>query len=579
MHYKVFGMKHSGQLLQHELGQVLDLLDRPLFFSLTAEDRESLRMEAQKLIQKLSDIEGRFLTVGLLGGTGVGKSTLMNALAGSEIASTSHRRPHTDKILVYRHLTASPLPALTLADIPWHEVTHRVDTIQQILLCDLPDFDSLMGEHREHVLRFLEHLDVLVWVTSPEKYADGRFYEFLQLVPKAAQNFNFSLNKVDILFHGESQETGYEQMARIVRSFQEHIREAGIPEPFVYTLAAEEVLNSDRLAHWNQFLSFKQHIFQQRDVKQVKAIKAANLDVEVRQLVSGFEKQMLNLRAFEQILQDSAKEVVERRKSWVQAGEESIDVWVRKCLTNEIVSQQSNPSSVLVGPGYTLAAFFQQWEKRFPDAPETPPGLSSPNLPEDIAVFFRRRLEWIEDRVSHRILQQNLPSAFRDRLGEFVDVSRTVENIGEGFSHVLALRAAKPSLPSFWGFRGFQFLTYALLFLFLLLTIGGEAAWREVLERPGITSVFYLLLAGIHTLFSAKGLAALGSYALLNLFFAVHFFHRYKKRMRRMTEKIAASLKVELAKVWEEELKSVSGRLDKLSTDIQAQISETSALQ
>jgi hypothetical protein len=420
---------------------------------------------------------------------------------------------------------------------------------------------------------------MLVWVTSPEKYADGRFYEFLRLVPKATQNFIFLLNKVDILFDGESQETGYEQMASIVKSFQAHIREAGIPEPFVYTVAAEEVLSSDELAHWNQFLSFKQQIFQQRDVKQVKAIKAANLDVEVRQLLSVFEKEVLNLKAFEQILQNSTKELEERRKSWVQAGEESIDVWVRKRITKEIVSQQSNPSSVLLGPGYALAAFFQQWEKRFADEPEIPPGLSSPNLPEGIAASFRRRLEWIEDKVSHRILQQNLPSAFRKRLGEVLDVTRTVENIGEEFSRILALRAAKPSLPPFWGFRGLQLLTYALLFLFLLLVIGGEAAWRGVLEGPGITSVFHLLLASIHTLFSAKGLAALGSYALLNIFFATHFFHRYKKLMRRMTEKIAASLKVELGKVWEEELESVSGRLDRLRTDVESQISEISALQ
>jgi hypothetical protein len=46
-----------------------------------------------------------------------------------------------------------------------------------------------------------------------------------------------------------------------------------------------------------------------------------------------------------------------------------------------------------------------------------------------------------------------------------------------------------------------------------------------------------------------------------------------------MTEKTTAWLKVEFGKVWEEELRSVSGRLDKLRTDVQSQISEISALQ
>jgi GTP-binding protein EngB required for normal cell division len=569
-------MKHPSQLLQNELDQVLDLLDKPFFFSLSAEDRESLRVETKKLLQKLSDIEGRFLTIGLLGGTGVGKSTLMNALAGSEIASTSHRRPHTDKVLVYRHVAANLMPAQTLADMPWHEVTHQVNAIQQILLCDLPDFDSLMGEHREHVLRFLEHLDVLVWVTSPEKYADGRFYEFLQLVPKAEQNFYFLLNKVDILFHGESQETGYEQMARIVRSFQDHITGSGIAEPFVYTLAAEEATGSDRLSHWNQFPSFRQQVFQQRDMKQVKAIKAANIDVEAQQLLSAFQKEVLNLKEFEQTLKDSLEELEERRDVWVQAGVEGIDGWLRQRVTKEIVPRQNNPSSVLVGPGSILASFLQQWKQRFADEPEVPSALPGPDLPEEVAVSFRRRLEWVEDSIGHQLLQRNLPTAFRNRLGEVLDVSRTMENLGEGFSRALSLPVAK---PSFWAFRGLQFLTYTLLFAFLLLVIGGEGPWRDVVGRPGPTSVFYLLLAAIHTIFSTKGLVALGSYGLLNLFFAIHFFQRFKKVMQRMTERVTGSLKVELGNMWEKELKSVSRRLEELRRDIQSQISEISALQ
>lgn len=568
-------MKHPSQLLQNELHQVLDFLDKPFFFSLPAEEREALRIEIQKLLQKLSDIEGRFLTIGLLGGTGVGKSTLMNALAGAAIASTSHRRPHTDKLLVYRHAAANPLPAQAIADVPWHEVSHQVDAIQHILLCDLPDFDSLMGEHRERVLRFLEHLDVLVWVTSPEKYADGRFYEFLQLVPKATQNFYFLLNKVDILFHGQSQETGYEQMARIVRGFQEHIIESGVAEPFVYTVAAEEAVGSDQLAHWNQFPFFRQQIFQQRDMKQVKAIKAANIDVEVRQLLSALQKEVLSLKAFEQTLAESIEELEERREAWVQAGVKSIDVWLRQHVTKEMVSRQSDPSSVLVGPGSVLSAFFQQWQQRFADEPEIPPGLAGPNLPEEIAVSFRRRLEWVEDSIGHRILQKNLPSVFRDRLGKALNVKRAVDNVGEGFSRALSLPVAK---PSFWAFRGLQFFTYTLLFVFLLLAIGGEEAWKNVLARPGPTSIFYLLLAAIHTVFSTKGLAALGSYSLLNLFFAIHFFQRYKNAIRRMTERVAASLKVDLGKVWEEELKSVSGGLDKLRQEVRSQISEISAL-
>jgi len=104
-----------------------------------------------------------YLTIGLLGGTGVGKSTVMNALAGSEIASASHRRPHTDRVLITARRGRPTIPQLPGEEIPWTLIVHRSDAIRQVLLCDLPDFDSLLGQHRERVIQFLEHLDLLVW--------------------------------------------------------------------------------------------------------------------------------------------------------------------------------------------------------------------------------------------------------------------------------------------------------------------------------------------------------------------------------------------------------------------------------
>ena len=570
-------MKHPTQFLQSELDQVLDLLDQPFFLTLTAEERQSLKGNAQGLYKKLSAIESGFLTVGLFGGTGVGKSTLMNALAGSTIASISHRRPHTEKVLIYRHNEADPLPALALTNVPWQEITHEADAIRQILVCDLPDYDSVMDEHRERVLQFQEHLDVLVWVTSPEKYADGRFYEFLQRVPKAKQNFYFVLNKVDILFHGQSLETGYEQMARVLESFQEHIRGSGITEPLIYALAAEKALNSDHLAPWNHFPAFRQHIFQQRDVKQVMAIKAANLDVEVQELLSAFHKEVLNLETFEQTLEDVATEWKEKHASWLQAGHEKIDPWLRKHITQKTLSYQNDPSC-LVGPSRSLAAFIQEWQKRFTQEKNPLSSLPHFTLPEEIAVSLERQLEWLQNRINHRLLRKNLPPSFREPLEGVVDVSRALQEVEERFSHVLTLRLGKPRLPSFWTFKGLQVLTYVLLFAFLLFAIGGEAPWLKVLDAPGAATILHLLVAGIDTLFSTKGLAALGSYAFLNLFFAIRFLNRYKKLGGYAIEKIIESLKVELSKVWEEELNSILQDLNRLKTDIRSQISTISAI-
>ncbi|MDY6953195.1 MAG: GTPase, partial [Thermodesulfobacteriota bacterium] len=426
-------MKHTVRSLGSELDQVLRLLDEPSFFSFTAEERQSLEDKANELSQKLVSIEGSFLTVGLLGGTGVGKSTIMNVLSGAEIASTSHRRPHTDKVLVYRHVAANHLPSLSLENIPWHEITHEVAAIKQILLCDLPDFDSLMGEHHEQVLRFMEHLDILVWVTSPEKYADGRFYELLRMVPKAKQNFSFVLNKTDLLFEGETQETGYEHMASVAKKFQEHIKENGIAEPVFYTLSAEEASSSDRLSPWNQVPTFRQDIFQQRDMKEVTAIKAANLDMEVQQILSVFQKEVMNLERFEEILASSVKGLGEEHGSWVRTGEEAIALWLNRDIEPHILAHRSNPSC-LVGPGHTLASLFNEWQGRSSREGRMPsvPAPSTP--PEETALPLRRRLEWLEDRLHHRVLRQNLPPSLREELKEILDVPKRFESLKDRLS-------------------------------------------------------------------------------------------------------------------------------------------------
>jgi len=570
-------MKHTVKSLGSELAQVLRLLDEPSFFSFTEKERQSLQGKATELSQKLTSIEGSFLTIGLLGGTGVGKSTLMNALSGSEIASTSHRRPHTDKVLIYRHVAANHLPPLSLGNVPWHEITHEASTIKQILLCDLPDFDSLTSEHHEQVLRFMEHLDILVWVTSPEKYADGRFYELLRMVPKAKQNFYFVLNKTDLLFEGETLEAGYEQMASVAKQFQGHIKENGIAEPLFYTLSAKEAPASDQLAPWNQLPTFRQEIFQQRDMKQVTAIKAANLDMEVQQILSVFQKVVLNLERFEEILERAAEELKQQRLPWVSAGKETIDLWLDKDIKPYILSHGSDPSC-LVGPGYAVASIFNEWRGRFSGQDKMSSGISQSVPPEETVLSFKRRLEWVEDRLHHRALRQNLPPSLQERLDEMLDVSKRLEGLKERLSRIVALRIAEPPFPSFWVFRTLQFLTYLLLLAVLLFVIGGEAAWQAVIEQPGVANIFRLFLSAVETLFSTKGLAALGSYALLNLFFAFRFYGRYKRLAKRAAQNLIEVLKKELTKVWEEELESIVKDLHQFKAAVRSHISAISAL-
>ena len=82
-----------------------------------------------------------------------------------------------------------------------------------------------------------------------------------------------------------------------------------------------------------------------------------------------------------------------------------------------------------------------------------------------------------------------------------------------------------------------------------------------------MVGILGLLLAGIHNLFSPKGLAALASFALLNLFFAFRFYRRSRKLLGRVIAKILQSLNVELRKVWEAKLDSILDSLQETRGD------------
>jgi len=177
-------MKDTTQKLRDNLIQVRNILKNGTLLTLSREEKDAMLTDSQNLLEKLDSFAQSSLIVGLLGGTGVGKSTLMNALAGSAISSTSHRRPHTDSVLIYRHAESPFPPSLTMSDVPWHEFTHEANQYQSDTLCDLPDFDSLMGEHREHVLHFLEYLDVLVGLHRRKSTEMADSMSFCALSPR-----------------------------------------------------------------------------------------------------------------------------------------------------------------------------------------------------------------------------------------------------------------------------------------------------------------------------------------------------------------------------------------------------------
>jgi GTP-binding protein EngB required for normal cell division len=573
--------------LRSDLLRAHRMLARNSLLAFSAEQQSSLRDAAQKLLEKLERVAHGQLTVGLLGGTGVGKSTIMNALAGEEIASTSHRRPHTNQVLLYRHDAALLPGELERSQIPWLQVCHQAEPIRHVLLCDLPDFDSLAEQNRESVLGFLEHLDVLVWVSSPEKYADARFYEFLKLVPKANQNFYFVLNKADLLFQGKEPESAYASLTSLLEQFHQHIIRQDVRHPLLYAVAAREALQDRAPAPWNQFAALRQQIFQQRDLKEIVAIKAANIDEEAQRLLDSMQKELFTLEFLQEALTQIIQSLDRHGPEWSLSGRNALALWVEKDVKPQWELRSMAPS-LLVGPGRRLALLHQQWQQLVnPPRHGSTPGegcsrAGSEVLPAELAGQLQRHFQHLENHLVNQLRQRSAAPQLLQKIQQDLDLQGAWEHFAARLESTLESRladqlSARP-VPGASAFRLSQYLAYLCCFGLFVWALPGPGLWNEFLQKPGLSSGMALLLTMAYSLFTPRGLAALGTLLLLQGLLAANFHRRYKKLLQRRSQKIIDSLKDELGALWDDSFHRSIEALKQIHATMQEQVAAISDL-
>jgi predicted GTPase len=122
--------------------------------------------------------EGSAYVLALVGGTGVGKSSLLNALAGGVVSPASARRPTTGTPVAWVAESARDETAPLLQWLDVREVRdHANSAFTDVAILDLPDVDSTTPEHRARVDELLPRVDAIVWVADPEKYRDALFHD------------------------------------------------------------------------------------------------------------------------------------------------------------------------------------------------------------------------------------------------------------------------------------------------------------------------------------------------------------------------------------------------------------------
>ena len=179
---------------------------------------------SQKLLDDTEELLGRagerlrlsasHTVVALAGGTGSGKSSLFNQLAGADFSTVGVTRPITRDAHACVWGVAGSGPLLEWLGVPRRYRYARGSALDRgeeamagLVLLDLPDHDSVVAGASQQVDRLVGLADLMVWVLDPQKYADAAVHRRF-LVPLAGHSEVVAvvLNQCDLLSEAQTED-------------------------------------------------------------------------------------------------------------------------------------------------------------------------------------------------------------------------------------------------------------------------------------------------------------------------------------------------------------------------------------
>lgn len=182
----------NAELQQLELFAQVDELLRRLRQWTDAESNWEPFLQSRallrRLLPRLDALRIRLeapLVVATFGGTGTGKSSLVNALVGHECSKSGRERPTTRRPVLLKH-PQTELAALQLPINEFDVITVNSDVLRDIVVIDCPDPDTNepdagVGSNLATLRGLLPHCDVLLYTSTQQKYRSARVLDELNV--------------------------------------------------------------------------------------------------------------------------------------------------------------------------------------------------------------------------------------------------------------------------------------------------------------------------------------------------------------------------------------------------------------